>query len=87
MTKTPGKLGTAKTAERIGISVHRLAMLRIKGEGPVYYKIGRKILYGIVDIDAWLEQRRRTKSDPSPSNGMHVARLAREQAEAGKAAA
>lgn len=82
MTKTPGKLGTAKAAERIGISVNRLAILRMTGEGPVYYRIGGKILYGIADIDAWLEQCRRTKCDPAPNNWKRREREAREQAEA-----
>jgi len=31
---------------------------RAKGEGPAYYRIGRRCLYRWSDVEAWLEQRR-----------------------------
>ncbi|MEL6510659.1 MAG: helix-turn-helix domain-containing protein [Pseudomonadota bacterium] len=36
----------------------RLAQWRHKGSGPAYYKLGRKILYHGVDLNAWVESKR-----------------------------
>lgn len=44
-----------------------LAKMRMSGAGPVYFKVGRRILYDCTDLDAWLDtRRRRSTSDPGP---------------------
>ena len=42
----------------------KLAQWRHKGVGPVFYKLGRKILYRGEDLNAWAEAHR---VDPSKS--------------------
>jgi hypothetical protein len=38
--------------------LHRvLAKLRLSGNGPVYCKLGRRVLYRREDLEAWLETR------------------------------
>ena len=49
-------------AEFIGLSVSTLAKLRCVGGGPQYYKLGRKIVYDIEDLEAWLELRHRSNT-------------------------
>jgi hypothetical protein len=50
---------TEQTAARyIAMSPAYLRQARRKGNGPAYLRIGRAIRYRIVDLDAWLDQRR-----------------------------
>jgi hypothetical protein len=42
----------------------KLAQWRHKGMGPAFYKLGRKIIYRGVDLNAWAEAHR-----VEPSNG------------------
>ena len=44
-----------------------LAKMRLSGVGPPYYKVGRRILYDRLDLDRWLDSKRRlSTSDPVP---------------------
>ncbi len=45
-----------------GVSVSTLNKLRIYGNGPPYFKIGRAVVYDTADITAWLETCRRTST-------------------------
>ena len=36
----------------------KLAQWRHKGRGPAYYKLGRKVIYRGVDLNAWAEAKR-----------------------------
>ena len=36
----------------------KLAQWRHKGQGPAYYKLGRKIVYRGADLNAWAELNR-----------------------------
>lgn len=36
----------------------KLAQWRHKGTGPAYYRLGRKIIYRGVDLNAWVNARR-----------------------------
>ncbi len=52
-------------AAYLSLSTQRLAKMRLTGEGPVYRKVGRSVLYLRSDLDAWLESlSRRSTSDP-----------------------
>lgn len=42
----------------------KLAQWRHRGEGPAYYKLGRKIIYRGSDLNGWAEDR---KVDPRGS--------------------
>lgn len=52
---TPAQLA----AVRPGLSVARMAKLRLSGAGPKYSKLSyRSVLYRLGDVDAWLETTR-----------------------------
>jgi predicted DNA-binding transcriptional regulator AlpA len=52
------KVVTASVAARIvGLSESTLAKLRLNGNGPVYCKLGRRVVYRPVDLDQWLQSR------------------------------
>ncbi len=36
----------------------KLAQWRHKNKGPAYYRLGRKIIYRGIDLNAWVEARR-----------------------------
>jgi predicted DNA-binding transcriptional regulator AlpA len=57
---------TPEAALYVGLSASTLEKFRLTGEGPIYYKAGRKIiLYRREDLDEWLNQRRcRSTSGP-----------------------
>ncbi len=60
------RLLTAKdAASYIGLAAQTLAKMRVTGDSPPFYKVGRQVLYDRADLDAWLaERRRRSTSDP-----------------------
>jgi hypothetical protein len=43
----------------VGIAVQTLARWRVEGGGPTYIKIGSRVRYDRVDLDRWLNERRR----------------------------
>lgn len=55
-------LHTIPAADYLGLSPWTLEKLRILGGGPVYHKLGRRVVYAIEDIDQWAAARRRTST-------------------------
>jgi predicted DNA-binding transcriptional regulator AlpA len=52
------KVVTARTAAQIvGLSESTLAKLRLNGNGPVYCKLGRRVVYRPADLEQWLQSR------------------------------
>lgn len=52
------KVVTARVAAKfVGLSESTLAKLRLNGNGPVYCKLGRRVLYRPSDLERWLESR------------------------------
>jgi predicted DNA-binding transcriptional regulator AlpA len=52
------KVVTARVAARyVGLSESTLAKLRLNGNGPVYCKLGRRVVYRPADLDQWLQSR------------------------------
>jgi hypothetical protein len=51
-------LSAREASKYSGLGFSTLAKLRLLRTGPVYTKVGAKILYNTVDIDAWLESKR-----------------------------
>jgi hypothetical protein len=43
------------------ISVRYLSVLRGRGDGPPFVKIGKKILYSITDFESWLNSKKLSK--------------------------
>jgi len=48
-----------QTAELFGRSIAWLRLLRKRGNGPVYYKIGKKVYYKPHDIREWVDGQAR----------------------------
>lgn len=63
------KLAPRDAAKRIGVSEGFLNKLRMTGEGPAFLKLGRKVLYEVAAVDAWLATKRTTKAPPGHGRG------------------
>ncbi|HEU5117646.1 MAG TPA: helix-turn-helix domain-containing protein [Isosphaeraceae bacterium] len=46
-------LNTAEAAQFLGLSKSWLEVLRVKGGGPVFKKLGRRVIYRRDDLEAW----------------------------------
>jgi predicted DNA-binding transcriptional regulator AlpA len=55
-------LPTPAAAAYCGLGKSSLDKLRISGGGPVYLKIGRRVLYDLADLDQWLGAHRRAST-------------------------
>ena len=60
-------LTTAQAADALGISRHTLEAWRIKGIGPMFRKIGRRVLYERDDLIGWASNQSRTSTSDSGS--------------------
>lgn len=70
----PRFLKTPDAAVHLGLSARTLEKHRCYGTGPVYRKLGGRIVYAIDDLDAWAEiGLRRSTSDPGKGT-VHPAR-------------
>jgi predicted site-specific integrase-resolvase len=55
----PERLMTLQeTAEFLRVSSRTLRNWRWKGEGPVGYRVGGRVMYAVEDIERWLLSRR-----------------------------
>jgi predicted DNA-binding transcriptional regulator AlpA len=50
-------LTAIEAATVLGLAPSTLAKLRLGGNGPVYCKLGRRVVYRREDLAAWLESR------------------------------
>ena len=57
-----GMLRAPRAAAYLGLSTSTLAKMRLRGDGPIYAKLGRAILYDVRDLDAWVTVRKRTST-------------------------
>jgi predicted DNA-binding transcriptional regulator AlpA len=57
MTRNPSTLTANEAAKLLGIAPSTLAKLRLSGDGPIYCKLGRRVVYRRKDLEAWLETR------------------------------
>ncbi|TPQ32822.1 DNA-binding protein [Bradyrhizobium guangdongense] len=55
--KTSTVLPSRDAARMVGLSESTLAKLRLNGNGPVYCKLGRRVVYRPADLEQWLESR------------------------------
>ena len=68
------KVVTAKVAARfVGLSESTLAKLRLNGNGPVYCKLGRRVVYRPADLEQWLQSR--TTRDTSDADARFLRAL------------
>lgn len=62
---TPRFLKTPDAAVHLGLSARTLEKHRCFGTGPVFRKLGGRIVYAIDDLNAWAELgSRRSTADP-----------------------
>ncbi len=62
---TPRYLKTPDAAVHLGLSARTLEKHRCYGTGPVFRRLGGRIVYAIDDLDAWAALgTRRSTSDP-----------------------
>jgi helix-turn-helix protein len=54
----PERMPTADAAEYTGLAAATLRYYRHAGIGPASYRIGAKVFYDRVDLDAWLAEQR-----------------------------
>lgn len=50
---TPGEAGRF-----VGVAMQTLARWRCDGSGPQFIRVGRKIMYAVADLTAWMNARR-----------------------------
>jgi predicted DNA-binding transcriptional regulator AlpA len=53
------RLNTPEAARFVGLSYRTLEKHRSYGTGPVYEKIGGRVVYSIADLEVWLSRGRR----------------------------
>jgi hypothetical protein len=71
---TPRYLKTPDAAIHLGLSARTLEKHRCYGTGPVFRRLGGRIVYAIDDLDAWAALgTRRSTSDPG-SGVVHPAK-------------
>ena len=59
LLKNNRRLRTRSAAKYCGLSKSTLDKYRLTGEGPIFLKIGRTVVYDIDDLDVWLISKRR----------------------------
>ena len=55
-------LSSPQAAEYSNLSESMLAKLRLSGAGPRYSKIGKRVLYEVSDLDAWIADRKHSST-------------------------
>ncbi|QRG09281.1 hypothetical protein EZH22_14085 [Xanthobacter dioxanivorans] len=56
------RVDTKGAAQYTGLAESTLNKRRVFGGGPRYIQIGRRVLYDIADLDAWMEQNKRSST-------------------------
>jgi hypothetical protein len=56
---TDDLISTTAAAAHCHLSPRTLEKRRCEAGGPPYYKVGRKVLYSLRELDAWIAQGRR----------------------------
>ena len=60
----PHYLKTPEAAQHLGLSARTLEKHRCYGTGPVFHKLGGRIVYALADLEAWAARGvRRSTSD------------------------
>ena len=55
-TEMPQNLITAEVAELVRAPIETVRYWRHVGKGPKSFKVGRRVLYAIEDVEAWIAQ-------------------------------
>jgi hypothetical protein len=60
--KATRRINVREAAAYIGSSKSKMDKWRCYGGGPKYYRLDHKIVYDVVDLDAFLAERARTNT-------------------------
>ena len=64
----PRYLRTPEAARFVGLSIRTLEKHRIYGTGPRYSKLGGRVVYGLEDLQGWVDSAvKASTSDPGKS--------------------
>ena len=58
-----------EAALALRISERTLERSRVTGLGPRFVKAGRRVLYDLADLEAWITARKRSSTSEEVSNG------------------
>lgn len=77
-TPTPHRfLRTSEAARHLGLSGRTLEKHRTYGTGPIYRKIGGRVVYALADLQAWADRgTKASTSDPGVGRVMPARRPA-----------
>lgn len=70
----PPLLRTPDAALLLGLSARTLEKHRCFGTGPVYRKLGGRIVYAVEDLVRWAEQGARRSTNDSEAGVVHPAK-------------
>ena len=69
----PKVVNPRDAARLVGLSESTLAKLRLNGNGPMYCKLGRRVVYRPADLEQWLQSR--TARDTSDADARFLRAL------------
>jgi predicted DNA-binding transcriptional regulator AlpA len=61
-------LDTEQLADLLDVSHRTPERWRTTGDGPPYIKLGHQVRYRLVDVEHWLDARRRTHTHETPDH-------------------
>ena len=73
MSEIPKVISAKVAARYVGLAESTLAKLRLNGNGPVYCKLGRRVVYRPADLEQWLQSR--TTCDTSDADARFLKAL------------
>ncbi len=53
----PQYLDNREAAAFLRLSPRTLEKQRVTGGGPIYRKLGRRVVYAVADLEAWVDER------------------------------
>lgn len=69
----PKVVCSREAARIVGLAESTMAKLRLNGNGPLYCKLGRRVVYRISDLEQWLQSR--TTRDTSDADARFLKAL------------
>ena len=70
----PHYINTPQAAHYLGISGRTLEKHRTYGTGPVYRKLGGRIIYAVADLEIWATRGLRSSTSDPGTGTVHPAR-------------
>lgn len=67
-TTWPRFVRTAEAARLLDLSPRTLEKHRCDGTGPVYHKLGGRVVYAVTDINAWIDASARRSTSEAVSS-------------------